>query len=204
MISYICPRCHHTTHKKSSILNHLKNMKMCPCTFADESRESIIERLITQVPPSETCPHCFRVFTSAQYLQFHQKKCLLTISAQQIEVHNKQQQQLSTLNSQLRKEMEGQMKDIKELKERTKRRKNLSAASRMTLWNESFGEKSATGQCYCCDREVTWQGFEAGHVISVAGGGSDNISNLKVVCKICNLSMGTNNMMDFRMKYFSR
>ena len=84
------------------------------------------------------------------------------------------------------------------------RRKPLNAALRMTLWNDSFGETSGTGQCHCCNRVVTQQAFEGGHVISVADGGSDHLSNLRVVCRKCNSSMGTENMLEFRMKYFSR
>ena len=86
-----------------------------------------------------------------------------------------------------------------------RRRKNpLSAAVRMALWNQWCGEKSGIGQCFCCNQEVTQQAFEAGHVISTADGGSDHIDNLRVVCKMCNLSMGAKNMLEFRMKYFFR
>ena len=89
------------------------------------------------------------------------------------------------------------------LRQRDKpRRKSLNAALRMGLWNSEFGEKNANGQCYCCTREVTQQNFEAGHIISVANNGPDHLSNLRVVCRKCNLSMGTQDMNVFRQTHF--
>ena len=82
------------------------------------------------------------------------------------------------------------------------RRKGLTSAVRMNVWNITFGETSGEGVCYCCIRNVTQQTFEAGHVISVAHGGSDNVSNLRVICRKCNLSMGVQNMDEFKLNHF--
>ena len=45
--------------------------------------------------------------------------------------------------------------------------------------------------------------FEAGHIISHAKGGEDNIDNLLPICSLCNKSMGTENLIDYKLKYYS-
>jgi 5-methylcytosine-specific restriction endonuclease McrA len=44
--------------------------------------------------------------------------------------------------------------------------------------------------------------FDAGHIIAVTNGGSDNLDNLAPVCGTCNKSMGTQNLQDFKTVYF--
>jgi len=39
--------------------------------------------------------------------------------------------------------------------------------------------------------------FDAGHIESEKRGGTNNINNLKPICRTCNTSMGTRNMNDF-------
>jgi len=75
-----------------------------------------------------------------------------------------------------------------------KKLKQIPSAVRFNLWNTTFGERCAFGPCHCCRREVTLQNFEAGHVVAKSQGGSDQISNLRVICRPCNRSMGSMNM----------
>lgn len=84
-----------------------------------------------------------------------------------------------------------------------KTRKNIPSAVRFALWNATFGENQGQGACHCCARRVTQQCFEAGHIIAASRGGSDSVSNLRVICVLCNRSMGNTNMDDFIAKYRS-
>jgi 5-methylcytosine-specific restriction endonuclease McrA len=58
------------------------------------------------------------------------------------------------------------------------------------------------GLCFVCSCSVNIENFHTGHIISVKNGGTDNINNLRVVCSLCNLSMGTKNLDEFKNKYF--
>ena len=71
---------------------------------------------------------------------------------------------------------------------------------REDLWKGEFGD-SITGKCFCCKSPVKNTEFEAGHVISKALGGTNNLSNLRVLCKICNSDMGTCNMYDYIKRF---
>jgi hypothetical protein len=80
-------------------------------------------------------------------------------------------------------------------------RKKIPKTVRDTLWKNHF-DASLEGNCYVCNTSINYHNFHAGHIISVRNGGTDNITNLKVLCISCNLSMGVNDLNDFKQKYF--
>ena len=80
---------------------------------------------------------------------------------------------------------------------------SLPSAVRLAVWNEAFGDDAGKGKCVCCSAAVTQQTFECGHVVPRAKGGTDATSNLRVVCRKCNRSMGTRNLFEFKAEYFS-
>jgi hypothetical protein len=83
------------------------------------------------------------------------------------------------------------------------KRRPIPKTTRIAVWNREFGDEVAKAQCKVCDREIKVTDFEAGHIIASSKGGSDNIENLLPVCSMCNKSMGTENMNDFRKTYFT-
>jgi hypothetical protein len=85
--------------------------------------------------------------------------------------------------------------------ENDNKRKRFPKSLRHTLWRSEF-QDNMNGYCFVCNCATTIENFHAGHIISVNNGGSDNINNLRVVCSLCNLSMGTQNLSEFKHKYF--
>lgn len=81
-------------------------------------------------------------------------------------------------------------------------RKKLPTALRRALWVSKFGDDNLKGKCFVCSYGIDMHGFHCGHVVAAKNGGSDNIRNLECVCALCNLSMGTQNMMEFKALYF--
>lgn len=81
------------------------------------------------------------------------------------------------------------------------RRKNIPKTVRNSLWNKNFGDE-INGVCFVCNCKINYHNFHAGHKTSVKCGGDNNISNLEVVCSCCNLSMGIENLDEFKKKYF--
>ena len=75
-----------------------------------------------------------------------------------------------------------------------KKRDALPKKIKMEVWNKRYTNQM-TGQCYCCEEELTYQkGYHCGHIVSVYNGGSNEIANLEVVCSTCNEDMGTMHM----------
>ena len=81
------------------------------------------------------------------------------------------------------------------------KRKKIPATVRNKLWNSYF-EETTIGKCTVCQTKIDNANFHAGHIISVKNGGTDNVNNLSPVCSCCNLSMGIQNLNDFKNKYF--
>ena len=80
---------------------------------------------------------------------------------------------------------------IKKHNNRKYSKKQIPKALREQVWIENFGNKFEH-KCYIswCTNMITCFNFDCGHNIPESKGGKTNISNLKPICRNCNLSMG--------------
>ena len=86
---------------------------------------------------------------------------------------------------------------------KVKPRRSIPKKIRGLVWKEHFGE-SMSGSCFCCKKNLeALDDWHAGHILSHANGGKDGVSNLRPVCISCNLSMGTENMDEFKARCYS-
>lgn len=84
-----------------------------------------------------------------------------------------------------------------------KKRQSIPKQVRNAVWNKRF-EGNMTGECFCCMRILSFQdGFHCGHIMSHHEGGSNDVSNLEVVCEDCNLEMSTMNMNTYKSYFHS-
>jgi hypothetical protein len=82
-------------------------------------------------------------------------------------------------------------------------RKTIPKPLKTLVWNKYIGEEYGIGKCDVCGSELKVSNFDCGHIISVKEGGEDIIHNLAPICRSCNLSMGTENLNEFKERYFS-
>ena len=84
-------------------------------------------------------------------------------------------------------------------------RKTIPKKIREQAWIDQFGD-TMKGKCYCCNTEFVHgdSNWHAGHIVSSKNGGSDDVTNIRIVCASCNLSMGTENMNDFKQRCYSQ
>ena len=85
-----------------------------------------------------------------------------------------------------------------------KKRKAIPKAVKITVWNKYIGSDKAEGKCYVCKRTIHITDFDLGHNKAKSKGGSDNISNLRPICRTCNASMRTQSIETFKAKHFSK
>ncbi len=78
----------------------------------------------------------------------------------------------------------------------------ITKRQREFVWLRDIGN-SKSGKCYVCNRTITDDNFEAGHIIAKYNGGSDNVKNLRAVCIPCNRSMATRNLEEFKKDFES-
>jgi 5-methylcytosine-specific restriction endonuclease McrA len=86
----------------------------------------------------------------------------------------------------------------------THKRVKFTQAHRYLVWNTHIGKSLAQGPCWCCGIDVNFQEYEIGHVHSLAEGGTNDVSNLVVLCRVCNRSMGTLDASAFRHQLTGR
>ncbi len=67
---------------------------------------------------------------------------------------------------------------------------------RLAVWRNYCGA-TFKGRCFCCHRVIDFEDWHCGHVVAFKNGGKPTLSNLRPVCKSCNLEMRTMNMMVF-------
>jgi 5-methylcytosine-specific restriction endonuclease McrA len=102
----------------------------------------------------------------------------------------------------LTKEESMTKKQIVKEKVMTVRRK-IPKAVRFAVWDKYVG-RNTSGKCYVCRRPIQYFDFDVGHNKAVAKGGSDNIDNLRPICRVCNEAMGTMSIQDYKRKYYER
>ena len=81
----------------------------------------------------------------------------------------------------------------------SKKKKSIPKKIKELVWNNHIGHDIATSMCICCEKTpIKNTEFHCGHVLAEANGGTLDITNLRPICAGCNLSMGTQNMDDFK------
>jgi len=90
----------------------------------------------------------------------------------------------------------------KEKEESKKKKQAIPKHVRSIVWNHYIGEDIIKHKCLCCKKvTISNTNFEVGHVLSEKNGGTHEINNLRPICGACNHSMGTENMVDYVVKY---
>tara|TARA_Y100001970_G_C14208501_1_gene845471 strand:- start:1590 stop:2156 length:567 start_codon:yes stop_codon:yes gene_type:complete len=82
-------------------------------------------------------------------------------------------------------------------------RKSIPKPVRIQVWNKYIGEENGIGKCDVCATEIKQTNFDCGHIISAKDGGPDIVNNLVPICRTCNQSMGSDNLNEFKEKYFN-
>ncbi len=119
------------------------------------------------------------------------------------EIKKKEEEDNKILIEEERKKNEEERKIIEEEKKETKKKKqSIPKNVRIIVWNHYIGEDIIKHKCLCCKKvTISNTNFEVGHVISETNGGTHEINNLRPICFACNHSMGTENMIDFVVKF---
>ena len=81
------------------------------------------------------------------------------------------------------------------------KKKSIPKVVKDLSWNTWIGEDVAKAKCMCCEvNQIKMSSFHCGHIIADSNGGTTSVNNLKPICAACNLSMGTENMDDFKKR----
>jgi len=84
------------------------------------------------------------------------------------------------------------------------KRRAIPAKKRVALWCEYFGD-SSEGICQCCQDPMVGPAgghWEQGHIVAVAAGGSNDLSNLVPICFGCNRSCGEEDLREYAAREY--
>lgn len=82
----------------------------------------------------------------------------------------------------------------------TTNRKSIPKRLKESLW-EKYNKDSLKGKCYVCENDIKNTDFDCGHVIAVHRGGTNDIDNIRCVCRVCNNDMGSKNLYTYKQEY---
>lgn len=79
----------------------------------------------------------------------------------------------------------------KKLKKKKYKKKKIPKALKQQVWLETYG-KTFEKKCYIqwCNNKINCFTFDCGHNVPESKGGKTDISNLRPICRNCNLGMG--------------
>ena len=126
------------------------------------------------------------------------------LEKQKMEIELKLQEEKRLLEEKaLQESKEKKAKDEEEDKREAKKKKqSIPKNVRVIVWNHYIGEDIIKHKCLCCKKvTISNTNFEVGHVLSEKCGGTHEINNLRPICFSCNHSMGSENMIDFVVKF---
>ena len=88
------------------------------------------------------------------------------------------------------------------VKKERKKKEVIPKSVRSHVWNLYIGPTINEHRCLCCKKAVIKiTEFDCGHVIAESAGGTHEIGNLRPICSACNHAMGSQNMIEFVVKY---
>ena len=144
--------------------------------------------------PNE-CISCHRILPSCSALSHHKKKC--------IKISEVKQELINTVPP--TKDPPPIEPIIQPVVVENKKYKKVTIPQslRAAVWDKYIGRKIGEIECLVCNTALISQlNFHCGHVVAEANGGTISIDNLRPICKSCNCSMGTNNLEDYKNRYF--
>lgn len=85
-------------------------------------------------------------------------------------------------------------------KSKNKIKKNkIPPKLRMMVWDKYIGKNIGKSECLCCETAtISQMDFQCGHVVSEANGGDLHIDNMLPICPVCNNSMKTQDLFEFK------
>lgn len=223
-----CKRCNHDATTKGNLLSHLKKKTPCIGDSGAISIEDYVKELTTKHYEGKVyeCKFCNAKFTTRQAKYKHKFCCKLRHRKESQEVEIQQNKLLSDIIKGKDDELEQQRtvierltKELEIMKEKRVqlvinvlpqeepkkskyKKKKISHAVKIKCWNTHIGELIPKKKCLCCDNvDITQHNFHCGHIITERNGGTYEIKNLLPICNVCNNSMGTMNMNEFKSMY---
>ena len=199
---FTCPRCGLSSNLKANICMHLKSKKPCETKYSIISRQEVLESLQRERKlPTTECEFCKKVYCKKRIKQ-HVLVC--TNKPPNVETFSTLEERVNYLEEQLANMHRSMTNEAIASDKNNRYKKNkLNKQMRARCWMKYVGEDDARTMCVCCQEQmITTFSFECAHVVARACGGSNDLSNLRPICRDCNCGMGIRNMREYAKEMF--
>lgn len=212
--SFICEICNHDAKTKGNLITHLKKQAHCGTQDSNIDREEYIKKL-TDKPITEntiTCQLCTKLIHKAG-LSRHNKKCKGKRNNKQNDSEKMIVDKLQATINEHRILIDYLLEELQMIKnspvklainiisdgKKKYKKKKITHTVKISCWNTHVGELIPKIKCLCCNNvDITQHNFHCGHIVAECNGGTYEMNNLLPICNVCNNSMGTMNMNEFR------
>lgn len=227
---WICKRCGQETASKSSLIRHLSRVNPCEADENTISCKDYIKELKHKEYNEKTydCENCGTRFNSRSNKSRHKKTCVqrkkildsnevkqlhktieeykeLVVSKDEMLKHKDTLiEQLKEVNKQLRQQASSSSPSQSQNNQYKK--KKISTSTRANCWRRYVQTTTGHGQtlCFCCKMNtIDPYDWECGHIVAESQGGSNEIDNLRPICRHCNNDMGAENMREFASRMYN-
>ena len=196
-----------TSTKKEVLIYRILSYHLTNMMFKiDESKfqnDSVQNDFVEDIEPEQEVKQLTLIEQLELQKQEIEKKMLEEIKRKEDEDKQKIEEQKRIEEEERKKKDEEEKKRIEdEKKEAKKKKQSIPKNVRVIVWNHYIGEDIIKHKCLCCKKvTISNTNFDVGHVLSEKTGGTHEINNLRPICFACNHSMGTENMIDFVVKF---
>lgn len=131
-------------------------------------------------------------------------KCLSSWSLESLYRDNQRNRKLDKerLEKERASEQSAVVDETTGVKKERKKKEAIPKSVRSHVWNLYIGPTINEHRCLCCKKAIIKiTDFDCGHVIAESAGGTHEIGNLRPICSACNHAMGSQNMIEFVVKY---
>lgn len=171
MSKYECEKCSKTFTRKESLQYHM-NKNVCTGVYHNDDSKDF------------NCKNCGKGFTTSTSMYRHTNHTCKIKKSEDLR----------------REQMHARLAELEKTEKGVKTKKIPKALSAI-VWDTYIGEEKGIGPCYVCEKNINAKHFECGHIISRHDGGKTTVDNLRPVCSLCNKSIGTKNMDEFKLEY---
>jgi len=220
MSTFQCKRCGTEFGAKHHLKQHYQRNIVCEPIVSTKTYAELLNNDFSKIEKHFKCKYCDKHFSLPSNKCRHERTCdnkprSVETKINIIKVNDDLIDEITALRDALRnKENELQLlrDEIKRVNQEggtaqqaPKKRKKLSYATRVACWNKYIGITVGETLCLCCKfNTITQMNWECGHIVADSCGGSNDIDNLRPICRHCNNDMGIENMCEFAMRHFNR
>ena len=210
-----CTDCCYSSNRKLNLLSHTNRKHSRELKDNEKINKKPLEIEVNynskniEIKEKYKCEKCTKVLKTKNNLTNHIKICKGVLNP--LECHychkilansSSKSQHIKTCKAKkenaLKEELEKKALEEEVLPIVKKKKNKISILLRQTVWDKWIGEDFGTSKCWCCKKnQIRQMNFDCGHVVSEYEGGEAILKNLRPICRICNSSMQTENMIEF-------